>query len=86
MSVFLYLLKIKSGVVAREEKRVSSASASDFSNKAKCKMHVFKHFHNKWKIDSGRDDENVKIAANVKDDNTIQVNQRAYQKSDLGVG
>ena len=50
-------------------------------------MRVFKHFHNEWKADSGRDDENVKVVANKKNDDTIQIfNQRIYPKSDLGVG
>ena len=35
-------------------------------------MRGFKHFHNKWKIDSGRDNENVTIISNKKNDNMIQ--------------
>ena len=36
-------------------------------------MRVFKHFHNEWKADSGRDDKNVKVVANKKNNDTIQV-------------
>ena len=35
-------------------------------------MHVFKHFHSEWKVDGGRDDKNVKIITNEKNNNTIQ--------------
>ena len=35
-------------------------------------MREFSNFHNKWKADSGRDDENMKIIANEKDNDTIQ--------------
>ena len=35
-------------------------------------MRVFKHFHNKWKADSGRDDENMKVVVNKKNNDTIQ--------------
>ena len=56
-------------------------------NKVESKMRVFKHFHSEWKVDGGRDDKNVKIITNEKNDDTIQIfNQRIYPKSDLGVG
>ena len=42
-------------------------------NKIKSKIRVFKHFHNKWKADSGRDDENMKIITNEEDNDTIQI-------------
>ena len=41
-------------------------------NKVKSKTCVFKHFHSKWKADSGRDDKNVKIVTNEEDNDTIQ--------------
>ena len=41
-------------------------------NKVKSKMRVFQHFHNEWKADCGRDDENMKIVANKKNNDTIQ--------------
>ena len=34
-------------------------------------MRVFKHFHNEWKADSGRDDENVKIIANKQNNDAL---------------
>ena len=42
-------------------------------NKVESKMCIFKHFHNKWKVDCERDDENLKIITNEKDDDTIQI-------------
>ena len=36
-------------------------------------MRAFKHFHNEWKADCGRDDKNMKIVTNKKDDDTIQI-------------
>ena len=52
-------------------------------NKVYSKVREFSNFHNEWKTEVWRDDKNVKVAANVKDDNTIQVDliKRAYQKS-----
>ena len=41
-------------------------------NKVKSKVRVFKHFHNEWKADSGRDDENMKVIANKKNNDMIQ--------------
>ena len=35
-------------------------------------MRVFKHFHNEWKADSGRDDKNMKIITNEENNDTIQ--------------
>ena len=59
-------------------------------NKVKSKMRVFKHFHNKWKVDGGRDDKNMKIIANEKNNNTIQfllfikefTKNQIYQRND----
>ena len=42
-------------------------------NKVNSKMRVSSSFHNEWKTGGGRNDKNMKVAANVKDDNTIQV-------------
>ena len=42
-------------------------------NKVNSKMRITSSFHNEWKAGGGRNDKNVKVAANVKDDNTIQV-------------
>ena len=42
-------------------------------NKVESKMCVFKHFHDEWKADSGRDDENMKVVANKKNNDTIQI-------------
>ena len=36
-------------------------------------MRVFKHFHNEWKVDGRRDDKNVKVVTNKKNNDTIQV-------------
>ena len=46
-------------------------------------MRVASCLYDEWQTDGWRDDKNVKVAANVKDDNTIQVDliKRAYQKS-----
>ena len=41
-------------------------------NEEKNKMHVFKHFHSEWKVDSGRDNKNMKIIMNKEDNDTIQ--------------
>ena len=42
-------------------------------NKVKSKVRIFKHFHNEWKVDGRRDDENVKVVVNKKNNDTIQV-------------
>ena len=56
-------------------------------NKVYSKMRVFSYFHNEWKTDCGRDDENMKIVANIENDNALQIfNQRVYQKSSQPVG
>ena len=36
-------------------------------------MRVFSYFHDEWKADSGRDDENMKVVANKKNNDTIQI-------------
>ena len=36
-------------------------------------MRVFKHFHSEWKVDGGRDDENMEVVANKKNNDTIQI-------------
>ena len=41
-------------------------------NKVDSKMRVFKHFHNKWKADGGRDDKNVKVIMNKENHDAIQ--------------
>ena len=40
-------------------------------NNVDSKVHEFSNFHNKWKTDDWRDDKNVKIAANKRDDNAL---------------
>ena len=42
-------------------------------SKVDSKMHVFSHFHNEWKTDGERDDENVKIITNKENNDTIQI-------------
>ena len=41
-------------------------------SKAESKMRVFQHFHSEWKVDSGRDDESMKIIMNEENNDTIQ--------------
>ena len=36
-------------------------------------MRKFSHFHNEWKADTGRDDKNMKVITNEKDDDVIQI-------------
>ena len=42
-------------------------------NKVDSKMRVTSGLHNKWKTDCGRDDENMKIVANIENDNALQI-------------
>ena len=42
-------------------------------NKVYSKMCEFSNFHNEWKTDSGRDEENMKIVANIENDNALQI-------------
>ena len=42
-------------------------------NEVDSKMRVPSNFHNEWKTDGGRDDENMKIVADKQNDNALHL-------------
>ena len=73
MPVFSILLKINLVSLPEKRKEYPWQVLRILVNKVESKMHVFKHFHNEWKADSGRDDENMKVVVNKKNNDTIQI-------------
>ena len=72
MPVFSYLLNIRSGVVYHEKgKEYPWQMPWILVNDVDSKMRVFSYFHNKWKADGGRDDENMKIIVNKQNNDTM---------------
>ena len=73
MPIFLFT-EYKSGVVLPEKgKEYLWQTPWILVNKVYSKMGKFSHFHNEWKAGSGRDDKNVKIITNEKNNDALHL-------------
>ena len=70
---FSSLLKINLVSLPEKRKEYPWQVPQILVNKVESKVRVFNYFHDEWKADCRRDDENMKIIMNEKDNDLIQI-------------
>ena len=73
MPVFSILLKINLVSLPEKRKEYPWQMPWILAKNVDSKVHEFSNFHNEWKTDSRRDDENVKIITNEKNNDALHL-------------